>query len=403
MSLKRSEFAVRLWGTRGSVPAPETPEEVHKNSFDLVADFYRMILTDPEVLAQHQKLLAALSAGDAEQPAASKRRQQPSVALDRYDSAIKDMVSRFFSTVPAWRNFGYGGDTSCVEIEGADEVLIIDAGTGIRRLGNRLLEPSGGGSKKMTAAHESTPSTAAASASSEMNIHILFTHFHWDHIMGLPFFAPIFMRHHAIHFYAVQKDLESRVRAVFEKPFFPVPFEELGAKVYFHQLEPRKPTLIAGVEVTPFMLDHPDPCWGYRVSAETTAGKKSYAHCVDTEAVRVSREELGADVGLYANADLCYFDAQFTAPELLKHLTWGHSTSSVGIEIALREGVREIIFSHHDPSATNQRIDEARQQTESFLLAYNAEARESGGRTLPTLKWSFARDGDRIVLGERLG
>jgi phosphoribosyl 1,2-cyclic phosphodiesterase len=336
------EFAVRYWGTRGSIPSPKTPTAFRDRIRETLEGFRSDALSD----------------------------------LNRLKSP--NAVETYLADLPVWRTSGYGGDTSCVQIEGAAEPMVIDAGSGIRRLGEVLM--------------------GGPFSQGKGTLHLFFTHFHWDHIIGLPFFQPIFIRGNHIHIYAVQDDAESCVRQLFQRPFFPVSYDQLGAKFHFHKLEPRKPLSVQGFSWTPYQLDHPDPCWGFRVERETKKGKKTYAHCVDTEATRVSPADLGEDVYLYRDADLCYFDAQYTASEMLSYMNWGHSAAPIGIEIALREGVREILFAHHDPSSSDEKIFAAEQQTADFLHSYRLAA-QNGGRTLPGLKWSFARDGDRIVLG----
>jgi phosphoribosyl 1,2-cyclic phosphodiesterase len=334
-------FGVRLWGTRGSIPAPKTPEMLYERLRETLIGFANQNPTFP--------------AG------------QPESAVDGY-----------LRSLPKWQTSGFGGDTSCVEVLGANAPVIIDAGSGLRRLGEKLMSgPCGKG---------------------EGVVHLFFTHFHWDHIIGLPFFTPIFIPGNRIHVYAVQEDLKECVLQVFKKPYFPVPFAELGASIEFHRLEPRKPFQLSRLTITPYMLDHPDPCWGYRFDANTSDGKKSYAHCVDSEATRVLPVDLGEDVALYRDADLCYFDAQYTLHEFLSHMNWGHSTAPIGIEMALREGVRKILFAHHDPAASDLKISDAERQTFEFFASYQLAA-QKGGRSLPPLEWSFARDGEYFALG----
>lgn len=212
------------------------------------------------------------------------------------------------------------------------------------------------------------------------------THFHWDHVIGLPFFTPHFIPGAEIHYYGVQPELEEMIRGVFRKPYFPVPFEALKAKIFFHVLEPRKPYQIEDMTITPFQLDHPDPCWGVRVEA----GGKSYAHCVDTEGTRMSREDLGDDVGLYQNVDVMYFDAQYTLPELAEKANWGHSAAQVGLEIALRENIKRVIFAHHDPGATIQQILELKRQTKEY---YESKIQIRGSNSTPKVLWDFAYEG----------
>ncbi len=334
-------FGVRLWGTRGSLPAPKTPAMLFDRLRETLIGF---------------------------------------VQSDSFANGAKSeaAVDAYLLGLPKWLTSGFGGDTSCVEISGASEPVIIDAGSGLRRLGETLMKGPCGKGKGV--------------------VHLFFTHFHWDHIIGLPFFTPIFVPGNLIHIYAVQDDLEDCVRQVFKKPFFPVSFSELGSKIEFHRLEPRRPLTISPLRITPYQLDHPDPCWGYRIEAKTVTGVKSYAHCVDSEATRVLPIDLGEDVALYRDADLCYFDAQYTLQEFLQHMNWGHSSAPIGIEMALREGVRKILFAHHDPSASDRKISDAERQTGDFFASYRLAA-QKGGRTLPPLEWSFARDGEYFALG----
>lgn len=334
-------FGVRLWGTRGSIPAPKTPEMLYERLREILIGFAE---------------------------------QNPTIGAEKQVA----VVDHYLQSLPKWHTSGFGGDTSCVEIVGANEPVIIDAGSGLRRLGEKLMcGPCGKG---------------------KGTVHLFFTHFHWDHIIGLPFFTPVFIPGNQVHIYAVQEEVEDCVRQVFKKPFFPVPFAELGSQITFHRLEPRKPLELSVLTITPYMLDHPDPCWGFRVNADTIEGKKSYAHCVDSEATRVLPIDLGEDVALYRDADLCYFDAQYTLHEFLSHMNWGHSAAPIGLEMALREGVRKILFAHHDPAASDRKISDAERQTGEFFASYQIAA-QKGGRTLPPLEWSFARDGEFFALG----
>src|SRR5690606_14018096 len=157
--------------------------------------------------------------------------------------------------------------------------------------------------------------------------------------------------------------------------------------------EPRKTIKIGDMNITPYQLDHPDPCWGYKVQV----GDKTYAHCVDTEGTRVTREELGEDLPLYQGVDLMYFDAQYTFPELAEKANWGHSAAQIGIDIALRENVKHILFAHHDPGATIQQIREIRQQTQEYYN-WRIENAKEANETLPPLKWDFAHEGLEVKL-----
>jgi phosphoribosyl 1,2-cyclic phosphodiesterase len=315
---------IKLWGVRGSLPAPLAPDVVYAKIEN---------------------------------------------ALNRYvKSATKTSPAEFLRTLPKWETAGYGGHTACIEVLGENSQIIIDGGSGIRPLGQQMMAgPAGVG---------------------RGNVHIFMTHFHWDHLIGLPFFTPLFIPGNKIHFYAVQKDLEKNIRTVFTKPYFPVEFDMLRSTFEFHYLEPRTPTTIEDLIITPYHLDHPDPCWGYKIVHKN----KGFSHTVDNEYTRMSAQELGPDIALYQNVDLMLFDAQYTFKEANERINWGHGAAPIGIDIALRENVKKIYFMHHDPSASDKTIAQAEEQTKDYFSAIlGAEARL--GRLKADLEWGFAQEG----------
>ncbi len=320
----------KLWGVRGSLPKPETPQQLQARIKNILTDFAEKKLG----LSDVEKFLEKQSA--------------PGVG-------------------------GYGGHTSCFEAIEKDESVVIDGGSGIKELGVQLLKGPCGQGKGV--------------------VHIFMTHFHWDHLIGLPFFIPIFIPGNEIHFYAVQDDLELTIRSLFKKPYFPVNFEWLGAKVHFHKLEPRKALKLKHLSLTPYQLDHPDPCWGYRISN----GQKSIAHCVDTECTRVTPQELGEDIGLYKNADLMVFDAQYTLIELVDKINWGHAVSGLGLDIAMREGIKKVLFVHHDPYASNEKIEQAATQTRTYYEQRLSESKKMS-EGLAKVEWQFAIEGQCLEI-----
>ncbi len=326
-----SAFSVKFWGVRGSLPSTQIPQDwcVHIDS--LMRNYF--------------------AAG--------------------YRDASN--ISKFLTAQEVPHIGGYGAATTCVEVASPKSQIIIDGGSGIRILSERIMAGMYGRGKGP--------------------FHIFMTHFHWDHVIGLPFFTPHFVPGNTIHYYAVQADLEQLIRGVFRKPYFPVPFESLSAKIHFHILEPRKTIDIGDMKVTPYKLDHPDDCWGYRIES----GGKTYAHCVDTEGTRVTPEELGPDLPLYQNADLMYFDAQYTFPELAEKANWGHSAAQIGLDIAFREGVKQVLFAHHDPGATIMQIQEIKRQTQEYYN-WRVENAKQSKEKINEFKWDFAHEGLEIKL-----
>jgi len=323
---------VKYWGVRGSLPAAPPPDRNYLEVQHVLRRFFQSGFSLPSQIEEFMAL----------------------------------------NTIPSLG--GYGTATTCVEVQSAKGAqIIIDGGSGIRNLSELMMKGSAGKGKSTS--------------------HIFLTHFHWDHLIGLPFFTPNFIKGNRINFYAVQPELESMIRGLFKRPYFPVAFEALAANIHFYNLAPRQPIQIEDMTITPYQLDHPDPCWGFKVKS----GNKVYSHCVDTEGVRTSREAMGPDVYLYQGVDLCYFDAQYTLPELVEKANWGHSAAQIGVDIALRENIPHLLFAHHDPGADTARIHELRAQTEDYCRWRRQQA-ESNHQTLPELKWDFAHEGLEINL-----
>lgn len=285
--------------------------------------------------------------------------------------SAEEATRRFLSGLPRHRVGGFGGNTPCISVESQSGAsIIIDGGSGLRELGYSLMNgPCGRG---------------------QGEVHLYFTHFHWDHLIGLPFFTPLFVPGNRIHFYAVQPELEDVFRILFKKPYFPVPLESLGSKIEYHRIAPREPRMHGDLKITPYQLDHPDPCWGYRIEADGRA----VAYCVDTECTRVTREQLGPDLPLYQGVDVMIFDAQYTLLETIEKVNWGHAAASLGIDIAAREGVKRVFFMHHDPASSDEKISAAEAQARRYYDTQVKSARGEG-RTLG-IEWSFLAEGQII-------
>lgn len=324
-------LTIKFWGVRGSLPSAPPPTDWTYHVEGVLRNFFSAGYRDPS------------------------------------------QISRYIQSLEVPNVGGYGAATTCVEIQSAKGQIILDGGSGIRNLSERIMTGTTGRAKGP--------------------FHIFMTHFHWDHVIGLPFFTPHFIPGCEVHYYAVQPELEKLIRGIFCRPYFPVPFEALKAKIFFHVMEPRKPVQLEDMTLTPYKLDHPDPCWGLKVEA----GGKAYAHCVDTEGTRITREELGEDLPLYQNVDLMYFDAQYTLPELAEKANWGHSAAQVGLDIALREGIQKVLFAHHDPGARIEHVMELKRQTREYYESRQRFASANKG-VLPEVDWDFAYEGFEIKI-----
>jgi len=229
----------------------------------------------------------------------------------------------------------YGGDTTCLEITcDSGDVIILDAGTGMRRLGSKLLAANGG-----------RPCS------------LLLTHAHWDHLMGFPFFKPIYMKGTKIGIYGcayVQESVRHMIAQPMAAPYFPVEFGQLAAEFDFHEVCERSFS-IGSVEVSTIPLNHPNQGLGYRF----TEGGRSFVFLTDNELMH--RHAGGADVDAYRRfsegADLLVHDAEYTQEQYRMTKGWGHSVYTDALQLALDAGVRQFGLFHVNQERTDADMD----------------------------------------------
>jgi len=243
----------------------------------------------------------------------------------------------------------YGGNTTCLEIgtPNVGEPVIIDAGSGIRALGDELQNRSA------------------------RRIHILFTHFHWDHIQGLPSFAPLFQPGVEIVFYTTRtaEEAESLLSVQMADPFFPVTFAEAGSQVVFKQVEWGREFAIGLLKVEPLPLNHPQGATGFRLES----GGHVLVHASDHES-GVAEIDAGL-VRAAKGADLLVMDAQYTPEEYKSKVGWGHSSYAHATSAAQAAGVKQLILFHHDPAHDDVFLDQMLAEAQQLFSA-TAMARE---------------------------
>ena len=222
----------------------------------------------------------------------------------------------------------FGGSTSCILVTSDDAINIgiIDAGTGIRRLGQEIMRDE---------------------TLREKPIVIAFTHFHWDHIQGLPFFEPAYVKGKKISLLALGRerpidDLQRVFSVPMQREYFPVQLCDMGADFEF-LLPDENVRLFPRAILTAQKHNHPGSAYSYRL----VSGKKTIVVCTDIE---YDGEPDSATVDFCHGADLLLHDAQFTPAELAQHQGWGHSSYEQAIECARLAGVKRLILTHHDPN-----------------------------------------------------
>ena len=239
--------------------------------------------------------------------------------------------------VPGPDTLGVGGNTSCVEVQCDSTLVVLDGGTGIRLLGLELL-------KKMP-----------------VEAHIFFSHVHWDHIHGFPFFTPGFIPGNRFHLYGgtnVTFTLERALAGQMENPSFPVLLSDMAAQMHFHNLTEGQVVTIEHeheqdhVHITNARGNHPNGVFAYRVDH---AGR-SAVFCTDTEHYDVVDPNLAR---LTDGADVLIYDAMYLPEEYSGEVGggpktgWGHSTYEHGVRLAREANVKQLVLFHHDPTHTD--------------------------------------------------
>ena len=244
-------------------------------------------------------------------------------------------IDRFLRSLPFSLKETYGGNTTCLELRTAtNELVIIDAGTGIRELGNKLL-----GEGYMDGEGVGT---------------MLFTHSHWDHIQGIPFFVPFYIPGNRFNIHAISEEFEERLRYQHSDRHFPIPFEGMLASRSYIQHQVGEAFKLHSLEVTSRAVRHPGNSYSYRFEEDG----RVLIFCTDAEFKVEDMDNIEEYLEYFHEADVLIFDTQYTFEEQLQKIDWGHSSASIATDIALKAGVKKLVLFHHDPSYDDEKLDE---------------------------------------------
>ncbi len=273
---------IRFWGVRGSIPTPLSSEQIQRKISAVVQRVQVKDLKSPETR----------------------------------ESFLSTLPQNIFGTV--------GGNTTCVEVRLNDDTLIIfDAGSGLSRLGNHLY-------------HEN---------SHIRNYHIFFTHFHWDHIQGLPFFSPqVFNPGCVINFYSPVSNFKEILSGQMVAPYFPITIDMFSKSIKYNVLEDEY-IKIGKSKITWRKMKHPGDSYSYKIEEKS----KTMIFSTDTELRDSDFEKNKKNIDFYKNTDLIILDSQYTLDEAIEKYDWGHSSYSLAVDFASAWNIEKLVLFHHEP------------------------------------------------------
>jgi phosphoribosyl 1,2-cyclic phosphodiesterase len=264
---------------------------------------------------------------------------------------VKFWGVRGSTPTPQAENLRYGGNTSCVEVRVEDQIYIFDCGTGFRMLGREIVNEFG-----------SRPFAA----------HVFISHFHWDHIQGIPFFRPLYensQSRFSFHSSGRTRGIQQVMAEQMASPYFPVDLGMMRAKRDFCNIENGCIDMEDGIRIKTQWLNHPQGCLGFRV--ETKEGVLVYA--TDNEP-----GDAAFDKGvrkLAEGADILIYDAQYLPEEYeARRRGWGHSHWREAVNVVMESGAKELILYHHDPDHTDAVVDKVVADARNYYPKVRAAA-----------------------------
>jgi len=258
----------------------------------------------------------------------------------------------------------YGGNTSCVEMRSGEDIIILDAGTGLRALGRALLTE-----------FKNRP----------LNLTLLLTHTHWDHIQGLPFFAPIYDPRCHLRILGgegARKGLVNALTGQMESTYFPVPFAKLPSNIEIEELKDFNLN-IGSVSVRAQRANHPGLCVGYRLLSPDGL----VVFFPDAESRRDGDD--GEMVEFLRGADVLILDSQYDSAEYKKHVGWGHGCLDDSVSLAMRAAVKHLYLFHHDPDHDDKQIDGFVRRARQLAIKQKSRLKVDAARELQTIELPF--------------
>lgn len=244
-------------------------------------------------------------------------------------SDLKDEDSRekFIANLPEWLCSTVGGNTACVELSADNKTFLLDAGTGLHEFSHY-------------------------SDNNSKEFHLFFSHFHWDHIQGIPFWNAFYDKSTILNIYSPWQFSVKILAKQMSAPYFPVSFSASAPTIRFHLLKENTPRQIGNVKVTCVKMPHPGNSYAYLFEEN---GKK-FVYATDVELTAMDEKNKEKAENLFKNADMLVLDAQYTIEELYKKPNWGHSSCCHDVDFARNCGVKNLYLFHHEPNYSDKEI-----------------------------------------------
>ena len=279
---------IHFWGVRGSLPSPVTPSRIKSKISAIVEQ-----ITPEDILNAESK-------------------------------------EKFMAGLPPWLFGTVGGNTPCVSVnfDNPKEYVIFDCGSGLREFGMAQIN------EKRLPAH----------------YHIFLSHYHWDHLQGLPFFGPGYNPSVKMDFYSPMPDIEKNLHGQMVQPYFPIGFDSMGAEKTFQQI--KDTMVISGRSITFKKMNHPGDSYAFCINEN---GKR-VIYSTDTELTANDFLKTEENTSFFKGADMIIIDCQYTLGEAIDKYNWGHSAFSLAVDFTANWGIKHMVMFHHDPSYDDHKL-----------------------------------------------
>jgi len=299
---------IRFWGVRGSIPTPIPPSRIKSKISAIVEQITPEDIKSPE------------------------------------------SRERFLAGLPPWLFGTVGGNSPCVSVtfENLNECIIFDCGSGLREMGlSQSIDI-----KKLN------------------QFHIFLSHFHWDHLQGLPFFGPAYNPANKLEFYSPVGGLEQIISGQMVFPYFPVTIDVMGSKKNYHYME--RDFNICNCTVSMKKMNHPGDSYAYCVNEN---GKR-VIYATDTELTSSDFIKNDENTAFFKEADLLVIDCQYTLGEAIEKYNWGHSAFSLAVDFAANWNIKHMVMFHHDPTYDDHKLYGILQSARWYLERMNLKGIE---------------------------